>query len=104
MIPRAALIVSPRRPATLGAVIGLALLGLAAGPAAASEREGPRFKGWTGPKPQIDCRCRLPGEKVELGVERCLIRSGEAVTARCEKPLNLPYWRVLRKGCDQPII
>ncbi|MEL6977706.1 MAG: hypothetical protein AAGM38_03385 [Pseudomonadota bacterium] len=92
-----------RAAAVPAALFAAALLVFGGAPAAASEAGSPRFKGWDGPKPKIDCRCRMKGEKVELGAVRCLTRNGETVTARCEQPQNLPYWRVLRKGCDQPM-
>lgn len=75
------------------------LLALAA-PAAA--RAKPELKGWTGPKPQVECYCRHKQGRARLGETVCLERGGERVTARCEKPLNLPLWRVIAQGCDAP--
>lgn len=81
--------------------LAAALLVSLMGAAAAATESKPRFKGWTGPKPQIDCRCRLPDGKAALGSVRCIERNGERFTARCEMPQNLPFWRTLRKGCDE---
>lgn len=77
----------------------------AAGSAAAqvSLTDGPRFNGWDGPKPQIDCDCRHVEGRAELGAVVCILRGGRRVLARCEKSLNIPFWRILEDGCYSPV-
>lgn len=68
---------------------------------APSDADAPRFDGWSGPKPQVDCKCRPPGGgKLPIGAEICIQRGSQMVTMRCEMSLNSPFWRQIREGCD----
>lgn len=78
----------------------LALTSFAAGSALAEPAEGPRFREWTGPKPQVDCQCRRPGgARVDIGAVVCLRYGSEWRRARCEMPQNLPVWRIFDEAC-----
>lgn len=62
----------------------------------------PRFHGWQGPKPVVDCTCRHKEGRAELGDTVCILQGSQRVTAQCQMVLNNPTWRVLRRHCDEP--
>lgn len=106
-------------PALIVAVVALALFGATAaardggpsplanaGPAQseAPSRGAPGLRGWSGPKPKIDCHCRRPGgAKALVGEEICVRRGGDLVTMRCEMRLNNTIWTSIRQGCADPV-
>lgn len=85
-------------------VLGLALAALpaAAGAETTAPPERPAFNGWTGPKPESDCRCRHPDGYASIGERRCVRRGGRMVTAECRYVLNNTNWRVISDGCAPP--
>ncbi len=50
-------------------------------------------------QPAVNCSCRRPGGKAELGETACIRRNGEWTMARCEMTLNNTSWRSLQKPC-----
>ena len=50
-------------------------------------------------QPKVDCSCRRPGGKAQLGETACIRRDGEWTLARCEMTLNNTNWRSLHKPC-----
>ena len=82
-------------------ILAAALLGaLVWAPPTAAEEPSRRFKGWSGPKPKIDCYCRHKEGRAALGETVCILRGDRRVLARCEKPQNLPFWRILAQDCE----
>lgn len=50
-------------------------------------------------RPVVDCSCRRPGGRSEIGETACILNGGEWVLARCEMTLNNTSWRPLDKPC-----
>ena len=73
----------------------IAIVG-ASGSASVAE---PKFKGWTGPKPVVECVCRYPGGRAQLGETVCLSVGGRSYLAICEKVLNNTNWRKVADSC-----
>lgn len=47
----------------------------------------------------IECTCRAPGRRVELGATICLPTADGPRLARCEMDLNITSWKILPTPC-----